>query len=61
MHYQYPNNDPEFFNGHSPNEPIFHPSNSENQTSTGKDFFYSRQKKPKSCNNINKIKHFNFV
>jgi hypothetical protein len=42
LHYQYPNNDPEFFNGHSPNEQIFHQSNGENQTSTSKDFFFSR-------------------
>ncbi|CAF1566106.1 unnamed protein product, partial [Adineta steineri] len=34
MHYQYPNNDPEFFNGHSPNEQIFHQTNGDNQNST---------------------------
>lgn len=36
MHYQYPNNDPEFFIGHSPNEQMFHPSNTDNQTSASK-------------------------
>jgi hypothetical protein len=40
MHYQYPNNDPEFFNGHSPNEQVFHQLNGENPTSIGKDFFF---------------------
>ncbi|CAF0809334.1 unnamed protein product [Rotaria sp. Silwood1] len=34
MHYQYPNNDPEFFAGHSPNDQIFHQSNGENQAAT---------------------------
>jgi C-terminal processing protease CtpA/Prc len=34
VHYQYPNNDPEFFNSHSPNEHIFHQSNTETQTSS---------------------------
>ncbi|CAF1948510.1 unnamed protein product [Rotaria magnacalcarata] len=33
MHYQYPNNDPEFFVGHSPNEQMFHQSNGEHQAS----------------------------
>ena len=41
MHYQYPNNDPEFFNGHSPNERIFHPTNGDNSTS--KNFYVSRK------------------
>jgi hypothetical protein len=40
LHYQYPNHDPEFFNGHSPNEQIFHQSNGDNQTSTGKNFVF---------------------
>ncbi|CAF2722128.1 unnamed protein product [Rotaria sp. Silwood2] len=34
MHYQYPNNDPEFFVGHSPNDQMFHQSNGENQALT---------------------------
>mgnify|MGYP006892764589 CR=1 FL=1 len=36
LHYAYPNNDPEFFNGHSPNEQIFHQSNGDNHISAGK-------------------------
>jgi hypothetical protein len=40
MHYQYPNNDPEFFNSHSPNEQIFHQMNGDNQTSTSKNLFF---------------------
>lgn len=34
LHYTYPNNDPEFFNGHSPNDQIFHQSNGDNHIST---------------------------
>jgi hypothetical protein len=57
LHYQYPNNDPEFFNGHSPNEQIF---NGENQTSTGKGFFFCKVKKIEEFDKRNNSKYLIF-
>ena len=53
LHYQYPNNDPEFFNSHSPNDDLFHPSNGENHPPTGKDSL--RLQPNKKCKNIDQI------